>query len=150
MKEPFDPFWQARPLIDAINAAAPPRSTPAQRALDFFKPPTDAAPQLTRLERAFLAFHNANPHVYERFVKNCEALWANGWRHYSSRTLIAVMRFQWDLETGGELVFQRGDPNAFRVKLSNNHAPYYARKLIKDFPKFSKFFVLRHVEGEEE
>jgi hypothetical protein len=106
-------------------------------------------PALTRadkLRRAFQKFHQDNPHVYQRIKEICFALQGKGWKHYSMRTIIAVLRFEWDLETGGEQVAT--DDGPARVKLNNNHSPYYARMLLEDHPTFKGFFQLRKAEGE--
>lgn len=101
-----------------------------------------------KLREQFLKFHRDNPQVYERIVEMCEELWSRGWRHYSMRTIIHALRFRFDLESGGEDVEIEGG-EVRRVKLNNNHSPYYARLLITQKRKFRDFFEFRRAEGED-
>lgn len=102
----------------------------------------------TRLRQEFLQFHKENPWVYTKLADYCERLWKAGWRSYSMRTLIAVIRFDRDLETGGEEVTIEGNP--VRVKINDHHASYYARLLAYKRRKFERFFNFRRVQGEEQ
>jgi len=108
----------------------------------------EAQPQTRagKLRAAFYKFHLDNPHVYRRIKEICHGLRGKGWTHYSMRTIISVLRFEWDMETGGETVDTADGPE--RVKLNNNHSPYYARMLIEECPEFDGFFKLRKAEGE--
>lgn len=101
-----------------------------------------------KLRKEFLQFHRENPHVYKRIVELCEELWDRGWRKYSMRTIISVLRFQFDLETGGEEVTVAGGETR-RVKLNDHHSPYYARMLVTEKRKFRDFFEFRRAEGED-
>jgi hypothetical protein len=100
----------------------------------------------SRLRNDFLQFHYANPWVYEKLEECCERLWEAGWRKYSMRTLVALIRFDADLQTSGSELNIDGE--AVSVKICNNHAPYYARLLAYKRPKFERFFNYRHVHGE--
>jgi hypothetical protein len=84
--------------------------------------------------------------VYLQVLDFCNRLWTTGWRHYSMRTIIAVIRFDRDLQTTGADVQADGD--AISVKLNNNHAPYYARVIAYHHPRFRDFFSFRRVAGE--
>lgn len=96
------------------------------------------------LERSFIRFNKDNPWVYMRLVQLCFKLKNSGFTKYSMRTLIAVLRFEWDLKT----VTVGAGADRRRVKLNNNHSPYYARKLVKDFPEFAGFFDMRRCEAD--
>ena len=85
------------------------------------------------LWRGFLSFHEANPWVYMRLAEMCSDLRRRGFRHYSTRTLISVLRFEWDLQTGGDDVRVEGGAR-IKVKLNDHHSPYYARMLIEADP----------------
>lgn len=101
-----------------------------------------------RLRRAFLEFHRENPWVYRRLVELCFELKGAGFNRYSMRTLISVLRFEFDLKTSGEeVVLADGEPR--RVKLNNNHSPYYARMLVDQYPQFKTFFEFRRAEGDK-
>jgi hypothetical protein len=96
----------------------------------------------------FLAFHEANRWIYGRLNEICSQLLARGFRRYSTRTLISVLRFEADLKTTGEQVQIEGESRA--VKLNDHHSPYYARMLIEDRPELWDFFELRSAEGDPE
>lgn len=100
-----------------------------------------------KLQRAFLEFHHENPWVYDRLVDLCFELKRSGFRKYSMRTLISVLRFEWDLKTSGQTVVLTGGGTK-KVKLNNNHSPYYARMLVKEYPQFKTFFEFRTAEGD--
>lgn len=111
-------------------------------------PPGRHAPSQLRL--AFLAFHQANPWVYVRMVAHCRALLARGYKQYSSRTLISVMRFEWDLQTTKQRVLFAGAMAPSAVKLNDHHSPYYARMIMASHPEFADFFSRREVTGEDD
>ena len=104
---------------------------------------------MNRMRAAFLKFHRENPQVYASVTDMCQQLWDRNWRHYSMRTVIHALRFRFDLETGGEDVEIDGG-DIVRVKLNNNHSPYYARLLSYKIPRFEGFFEYRRVAGEEQ
>ena len=56
------------------------------------------------LERQFINFHNENPEVFKRIVQVCFQLRNNGVMKYSMRTIMSVLRFEWDMKTGGSNV----------------------------------------------
>lgn len=96
--------------------------------------------------RAFWEFHFANPWVYARLLDLCRQLRAVGFQRYSTRTLIAVLRFEWDLRTGGQNVIIGGEER--RVKLNDHHTAYYARLIAWEHPEFANFFEFRIAEGD--
>lgn len=123
---------------------------------DQLEPPTRVAELLrdgarcdrtTPLWRAFLAFHAENPHVYDRLREIVLTLRARGFRRYSTKTIVAAMRFEWDLKTGGEDVTIEGGEER-RVKLNDNHTPYFARMLIEERRELWDFFELRAADGD--
>ena len=99
------------------------------------------------LWRKFIEFHNQNPWVYDRLKHHCNELRTKGFRKYSTRTLIAVLRFEWDLKTTHQEV-RTADGETIKVKLNDHHSAYYARMLIEDFPHMWDFFELRYAEGD--
>ena len=96
----------------------------------------------------FREFHEANPWIYDRLKEMCTQLRSKGFRHYSTRTVIHALRFEWDVKTGGEEVRVDGDSEPRVVKLNNNHSPYYARMLIEENRDFWDFFELRRAAGD--
>jgi hypothetical protein len=99
---------------------------------------------------AFLEFHQANPWVYDQMLAAARALMHRGFRQYGSHTIMHALRYQRDLETGGDDVEIAGG-DTLHVKLNNNHAAYYARLIIENHPQeFAMFFELRAAEGDPE
>jgi len=99
------------------------------------------------LQKAFEQFHRENPWVFDRLLHHCRLLKARGFKQYSTRTLISVMRYEWDLRSDGEdVVVDGGDVR--RVRLNNNHSPYYARKIMAEHKEFSGFFETRRAESD--
>lgn len=105
---------------------------------------------MSKLKKAFLEFHAANPWVYNRMVEHCRVLKQRGFTRYSSRTLISVMRFEWDIKTTGEEVRFKGDVDTTRVKLNDHHTPYYARMIMQKHPEFADFFSMRELEADDD
>ena len=102
--------------------------------------------QKVGLKQSFLEFHAKNPWVYLKFLEHCRALKSRGYQHYSARTLIAVMRFEWDLRTTGDVVDIRGG-QVKQVRLNDHHSPYYARMAAVHYPDFFKdFFEVRELD----
>jgi len=99
------------------------------------------------LRGQFLRFHYGNPWVYDRLVEICYQLLERGFNFYSMRTLISVLRFEWDLKTGGDVV-HLGGGEELHVKLNDHHSPYYARLIAYKHRCFEDFFEYRRVEGE--
>lgn len=96
--------------------------------------------------RETLEFHAANPWVYDRLAQMCHRLRERGFAQYSTRTLIAVLRFEADLKSTGQAVRVDGDER--EVKLNDHHTAYYARMLIESYPHLWDFFELRAAEGD--
>jgi len=74
--------------------------------------------------RAALEFHAENPWVLERLRTICFDLLARGFARYSTRTLIAVLRFEWDLKTTHQQI-HIGDGEERAVKLNDHHTASY-------------------------
>lgn len=83
------------------------------------------------LEESFKRFHAANPHVYEAL--KAVALWCK--RNNKRMGIKAIYeRIRWEYS-----ISTTGSP----YKLNNNHAPFYARALMKNEPELSGFFETR-------
>ncbi len=85
------------------------------------------------LER-FKAFHADNPHVYAAFKDYAQRMRQTGRSKYSARTIIEVIRWNYDLSTSGDVFEINGD-----------FVPIYVRLLIYNHPEFEGFFELRRV-----
>ncbi|MCE5247924.1 hypothetical protein LLG88_13505 [bacterium] len=86
-----------------------------------------------RLEREFLAFHEANPHVYRKLAELAVAAKATGRGHFGIGALFERLRWWSRFETDGT------DP----FKLNNNYRAFYARLLMRDYPELAGFFETR-------
>lgn len=87
-----------------------------------------------RAEVRFEAFHAANPKVYEGLKRLAVAMRRRGFETYGMKALIEVFRWQTATPTA--------DPE---FKINNNHAPYYARLLMKQVTELRGFFEVREV-----
>lgn len=99
-----------------------------------YKPETmrQAVERMHKNRKAFDKFHRENPHVYRKLVSMARTLKAHGRRKYAIKTLYEVIRWQGALQT-----------NAEDFKLSNNHAPFYARLIMTENSDLDDFFNLR-------
>lgn len=88
-------------------------------------------------EAKFNEFHMRNPHVYEVLESKALQAISAGWKHYGIKTLLEIVRWHTDMTTSDK-----------RFKISNNHAPYYARLFHKLNPEHDGFFKTHRVEGE--
>ena len=82
---------------------------------------------------AFQAYHEANPMVYAEFKRRVEQLWAKGIRHYSSDSILHIIRFHSAIDA------RPGD--AFKV--NNNFSAFYARMWQQQNPDRATFFETR-------
>ena len=92
----------------------------------------------SKLEEAFRKFHSLNPHVYQSLVNLALQLRRKGREMYGIKSLFEVVRWHRAMETDSEDEF----------KLNNNHAPYYARMIMKNVPELEQFFCVRVLKKE--
>lgn len=81
----------------------------------------------------FETYHSENPIVYRLVKKFAHEAWKAGFRQYGMKAIFERIRWHINIETK--------DIDGF--KLNNNYHSFYARKLIKDYPKYQGFFQLR-------
>jgi len=74
------------------------------------------------------------PTVWERFVELTFDRINVGFKHYSVKAIIE--RIRWDMHDIGANGF-------IEFKISNNIAPFYARKFMKTYPNHDGFFRTR-------
>jgi hypothetical protein len=84
----------------------------------------------SKLEDRWLAFHVANPEVYETICKICQSILDAGEDHWSIAGVWEQLRLE-------RLVKVR---MAKKIRLPNNHRAYYARLWLEDHPNHSGFF----------
>tara|TARA_R110000822_G_scaffold35007_14_gene98910 strand:+ start:152 stop:472 length:321 start_codon:yes stop_codon:yes gene_type:complete len=73
-----------------------------------------------------------NLHVWDAFVEETMKIRRRGYKHYSARTIVHVLRHHSAIsETSSEW------------KINNNHSPYLARLFDLMFPAFAGMFEYR-------
>jgi hypothetical protein len=86
----------------------------------------------------FMAWHRANPQVYELFRKFALDIIRRGYRHYGAAAVMERIRWYLDVETvapeGG-----RREP----FKCNNDYRAFYARKFMEEYPEYMGFFRRR-------
>lgn len=82
----------------------------------------------------FIAFHEANAHVYESFKSLARSMRATGKQRYSAQAIIYVLRWEYDLRTVGDV-----------FEINNDFTSIYARMLCIEEPAFLTFFELRRM-----
>ena len=80
----------------------------------------------------FVAFHEANLHVFGQFVRFTFDLIRVGREHYGAKAVIERIRWETAIRT-------RGEP----VKINNNFFPYYARLFALRYPDHAGFFLIK-------
>jgi len=90
----------------------------------------------TALVRDFMAFDAKHPLIYKKLRKLALELRRKGIRKYGIKALFEMIRYHHSFPAMGE-----------EYKLSNNHAPYYARKLMKEEEELHGFFDVRPIRG---
>ena len=95
---------------------------------------------MSDLIKKFVAFHHANPDVYELFKRFAAEAMAVGHKHISADMILHRIRWETAITTRGagwEAAGKRA------LKINNTHAAYYARMFILDHPAHATFFKLR-------
>jgi hypothetical protein len=85
-----------------------------------------------RLQDRFEVYHKENPRVYELFVKFAKEVKAAGFKNFSANAIFERIRWYVSVETVGD-----------KFKVNDNYRPYYARKMMQDFPEFEGFLNIR-------
>lgn len=81
---------------------------------------------------AFKKFHAENPHVYQRFKELARQMKATGRTKYSSKLIINVMRWEWDLKSNGK-----------PFKINDRFQSLYGRLLAYHEPEYADWFEFR-------
>ena len=83
------------------------------------------------LERKWLTWHHANPHVYSLFKRFTFDAIDRGHRKFSHWLVMNRIRWETNIETTG---------NEF--KISNDFIAYYARLFMADYPEYDGIFTI--------
>ena len=86
----------------------------------------------TKWEAKMLAFHEANPKVYELVKQFTFDVIATGRKTFSMTSIFERIRWFTSVETHGD-----------DFKLCQNYFPYYARMFMRDHPEHDGFFKTR-------
>jgi hypothetical protein len=91
----------------------------------------------SELNEQFWMFHKKNPHVFAEFERYAVMMKGRGFRQYSARTILHLIRWHSDMTTS--------DPDNQGFKINNNHSPRYALLLEAKRPEFRGFFNNRGI-----
>jgi hypothetical protein len=89
---------------------------------------------MSHLEAAFWRFHLDNPHVYLLFDKFTHQIISAGFRRYSADAVMHRIRWHTNIVARNPM-----------LRMSNNHAAYYARLWMANNPQHTQLFELRPV-----
>lgn len=110
-----------------MSTLTTPRVNPAAQTLPLFGHTKDTD------------FDREHPGVYREFRAIAMQTRAAGFKHYSARTIIHVMRHHSGISMGP----------AGQFKIDNRVSPYLARRLAKDEPDLADFFEFRRSNEDE-
>lgn len=79
-----------------------------------------------------ILFDAGNPGVYAAFASEARAIRAQGFKHYSARTIVHVLRHHSAVRDGSGM-----------YKLNDHLSPILARRLVREDPSFANFFEFR-------
>jgi hypothetical protein len=97
-------------------------------------PEVDVGIEESALQRRFLLYHEANPHVYGAVRVVALSLRRKGWRQYGVGACFEVLRFHSDVQAVSD-----------SWKLNNDYRSRYARLLMEQEPELAGFFSLRRL-----
>lgn len=100
--------------------------------MNLFNAPLNIARENSVFPPEFAAWLQENMHIWEAFKNEAFAVICKGYRHYSARTIIHVLRHHSALhEKSGEW------------KINNNHSPYLARLFDLVYPQHAGLWEYR-------
>jgi hypothetical protein len=86
--------------------------------------------KLTKMN--FQEYNEQNPTVYPRFLKIAIETHSKGFKRYSAKAILEVVRY-----------FTSVAENGGKFKINNNVTPMFARQAVQDRPELNGFFELR-------
>jgi len=84
-----------------------------------------------------IAFHDANPEVWDMFVHFTYEIITKGYENYSVNAIFE--RIRWEKDMGGDGLSQ--------FKLNNNYRAFYARRFMNMYPEHVGFFRTRELKS---
>lgn len=89
----------------------------------------------------FLAWHEANPSVWQMFEEKALNLINSGKKRWGAKAIFEVIRYERAEKEGGQFE---------DYAVNNNYPAYYARVFAMKHPQHKKFFEFREVKGLKE
>lgn len=80
----------------------------------------------------FQEYNQQHPNVYPRFLQIALEMHAKGFKRYSAKAILEVVRY-----------FTSVAENGGKFKINNNTTPMFARQAMEDRPELKDFFELR-------
>ena len=90
---------------------------------------------MTRLDDAFLEYHEQNPGVYQAFKEVAFKIKSTGRKHFGAKCIMEYIRFQTMISGQDEF------------KINNNYTSRYVRLLEEKYPQFDGFFSKRSIDS---
>jgi hypothetical protein len=87
-----------------------------------------------QLESEAYAFLRENPAFWEEFCHWTFRMIRRGYKRYSHKTIVAVLRYHSDHEFG---------PDAEGYKINDHHSATFARIFMRTYPEHNRFFPIR-------
>ena len=87
------------------------------------------------IDKAFIKFHQNNPHIYQEILKYADQLWQGGQRRFGMKAIFERIRWDYAITT-----------NSIPFKLNNNYTSRYAKIIERDHPKVRGFFRVRELD----
>ena len=81
----------------------------------------------------FMKFDESKPEVWQLILEQVGKLMRRGFKNYSIGNIMGYIRYETDTPE-----YVEG-----QWKLNASHSAFYARKFLKDYPKYSSFFRYR-------
>lgn len=88
---------------------------------------------MATIDEKFETFRSKYPDAWNKFCALADGLWERGVRHYSSKTLMEVMRYHSDADMRPDC----------KWKLNNNLTPILSRKYMELHPDRQGFFSFK-------
>jgi len=93
----------------------------------------------SKLKEAFLAFHQRHPEVYQWIVFFARGMKQAGYPKYGMKSIIERVRWHIDLNNPQ----WKDSEGTLKLKINNNHAPFYSRLVMEKEPDLRNFFDIR-------
>ena len=98
------------------------------------------AATIPRVPNAFLDYLRENAHVYERFENMAVQKIGLGYKHYSSRAIVHILRHETEVN--------EGEMSSF--KISDHISPYISRLFAVRYPEYKDFFKMKRLSKTED